>query len=113
MGDILPNHAYVDFNLLGGSDDEGVECYTDLSTCCSATQGLHRGDWYFPNQSKVFFTGDIYRQRQNGRVVIERRNNVTSPSGIYRCDISTNSVHDSENPSVKHLNICWNLWNWR
>ena len=100
MGNTLPNHAYVDINLLGSSDDEGIQCYTDLYTCCSSTQGSHRGDWYFPNKSRVLFIKDIYRQRQRGRVVLERRNNVTSPSGIYRCDISTtSSVHNSDNTS--------------
>ena len=26
-----------------------VQCHSDLSTCCSGSQGYHRGDWYFPD----------------------------------------------------------------
>ena len=51
MGTNLTNHSYVDLtlvgNLLNGSDS--VHCHTDLDTCCNATAGPHRGDWFFPN----------------------------------------------------------------
>ena len=47
----LVNHDYVDLNEMGRSDTGGndVRCITDLNTCCSASQGVHRGNWYFPN----------------------------------------------------------------
>ena len=54
MGVNLPNHAYVDLTLMGvDNSDPGntVRCHTDLSTCCTINQGIHRGDWYFPNGS--------------------------------------------------------------
>ena len=56
MGENLPNHSYVDLTLVGtdGSDpDNTVRCHTDLSTCCSGGQGIHRGDWYFPNETRL------------------------------------------------------------
>ena len=52
MGENLPNHSYVDLTLVGDDDsDPGntVRCITDLSTCCRATQGIHRGYWYYPD----------------------------------------------------------------
>ena len=47
MGEILPDHSYVDLSLVGdaGSGDE-VVCHTDLSTCCRGSDGPDRGDWY-------------------------------------------------------------------
>ena len=30
------------------SDGEGVQCHTDLTTCCTGHQGMDRGDWYAP-----------------------------------------------------------------
>ena len=30
---ILPNHSYVDFNLVGNITDESVRCRTNLTTC--------------------------------------------------------------------------------
>ena len=52
MGENLPNHSYVDLTLVGtDNSDPGntVRCITDLSTCCTSNQGVHRGDWYFPD----------------------------------------------------------------
>ena len=50
-GQILANHSYVDLSLLGSdySGSDSVQCHTDLVTCCSHSQGSHRGDWYFPD----------------------------------------------------------------
>ena len=92
----LANHSYVDLSLVGSSDSDIVQCHTDLSTCCSNTQGSHRGDWYFPNGNRLPFSdsGDIYEQREAQRVDLRRRNSATSPVGIYRCEIPTLAVHD-------------------
>ena len=53
-----------------GSDS--VPCDTNLSTCCSGAQGRHRGDWYFPDGTRLPFYGDsnsdIYESRQAQRV---------------------------------------------
>ena len=43
---------------------------------------------------------DIYEDRQDLVVHIRRRNNPTGPSGIYRCVIPTNAVHNDIDPSV-------------
>ena len=100
MGEILLNHAYVDLTLVGNDiTDPGntVRCHTDLSTCCTSSQGIHRGDWYFPNGSVLAGGGgggDIYKRRGPQRVELHRSNNATSPSGVYRCDIETVSVSD-------------------
>ena len=98
----LTNHSYVDLTLVGNdTTDSGntVRCHTDLESCCNYYQGLHRGDWYFPNGSVLaggVGEGDIYRSRAAQRVHLRRRNNATSPSGIYRCDIETVVVNDND-----------------
>ena len=64
----------------------------DLSTCCSGNQGSHRGNWYFPDGARLWFTSvNIYQNREPQRVDLRRRNDANSPVGIYRCDID---VHD-------------------
>ena len=99
MAEILPNHAYVDLTLVGNDiTDSGntVRCHTDLETCCHSIQGVHRGDWYFPDGSVLANAGgggDIYKRRES-QVVHLRRNDATSLSGIYHCDIETDAVHD-------------------
>ena len=82
-----------------------VQCHTDLETCCSGTQGQHRGDWYFPNGTRLPFStnvgGIIYEACGEQRVDIHHRNNPNSPSGIHRCDIPTEDVHDYNDNSAK------------
>ena len=70
LGDIIPNHGYVNLTEVGSNDSsDSVQCITDLSTCCSNTEGDHRGDWYFPDGTRLGFTGDILdreKQRSSG-----------------------------------------------
>ena len=109
MGETLPNHSYVDLTLVGdperNASDHGVQCHTDLSTCCSGGQGDHRGDWYFPIGDRLPFpsaTIGIHEVRGDQRVEIRRNNNDNSPSGIYRCTIPTDAVHaETEDESVR------------
>ena len=106
MGQTLANHSYVDLSLVGddGSGRDSVQCYTDLSTCCTSGQGVHRGDWWFPYGTRLHFSmdgGNIFEARGDQRVDLRRRNSATSPVGIYRCDIPTIAVHDDTDTSVR------------
>lgn len=89
MGQTLANHSFVDLSLVGSVDSDSVQCHTDLATCCSATQGPHRGDWFFPDGVRLPFSGDIFEFRGAQTVHLRRINSATSPSGIYRCNIPT------------------------
>ena len=108
LGNLLSNHSYVDLSQVGndrtGSDSDTVQCHTDLETCCSSGQGLHRGDWFPPGSDTrlSFYSegGDIHQNRQYMAVHLRRRNNPTGPSGIYRCVIATSAVHDDSDQSV-------------
>ena len=91
MGQTLADHSYVDISQVG-TGSAGVLCHTDLQTCCSGTQGPHRGDWYFPNGDALQFSSsgeDIFQNRGNQIVELRRRNNANGPTGIYHCDIET------------------------
>ena len=107
MGQTLANHSYVDLSLVGQatSGSDSVQCHTDLGTCCSGTDGHHRGDWYSPSSTdRLPFSpevGDIFEQRVTQRVELRRRNSATSPVGIYHCEIPTNDVHDGTDISVR------------
>ena len=108
MGETLPNHGYVDLTLVGNPvldlGGHSVQCHTDLSTCCSGGQGIHRGDWYFPNRGQLPLptpTVGIEEARDARQVDLRRKNNANSPSGIYRCGIPTDAVHDETDISVR------------
>ena len=106
MGETLPNHAYVNLNLVGNDISDGIQCHTDISSCCSQEWGQFDGDWIPPGREyKLPFannaSADIYEFRGYQRVDMRRRNNADMPSGIYRCDIPTNAVHDDNDNSVR------------
>ena len=99
MGDILPNHAYVDLTTVGedtSASGDTVRCHTDLTSCCTGSD-FHRGDWFFPNGnalSNAAGSGDIYKSRGDQVIHLCRRNDAISPSSIYRCEIPTVAVND-------------------
>ena len=100
LGQTLANHSYVDLSLVGYGSDS-VQCHTDLQTCCSSTDGSHRGDWYFPNRDRLPFSGDIHGRRVAQRVDLRRSKSATSPVGIYRCEIPTLAVREGYGNSVR------------
>ena len=104
MGQTLADHSYVDISQVG-IGDETVQCHTDLMTCCGGIQGVHRGDWYFPDGARLNIpsgnSGNIFEARLDMRVDIRHINNAMEPTGIYRCDIPTNAVHHAMDNSVR------------
>ena len=102
----LLNHAYVNLSLVGETGIASVRCRTDLDTCCGGGQGVHRGDRIPPGSeeslpSSADASADIYQVQGAQRVILRRRNNAAMSSGIYRCDIATNAVHDDDDISVR------------
>ena len=113
MGQTLANHSYVDLSLVGTSyhsDRDSVECHTDLESCCRDSQGIHRGDWYFPNGDRLPFSDDIYEHRTAQRVDLRRVSSATSPVGIYRCEIPTEAVHDDTDFLVRDAPVYVGLY---
>ena len=113
LGTTLPNHSYVDFSQVGeyrtGSNSDTVQCHTDLSTCCrKQSNGIPgRGDWFAPgSDTRLPFGSEeqphgIYEDRQTQVVHLRRRFYAANePSGIYRCIIPTNAVHNDSDGSV-------------
>ena len=84
------NHSYVDLSLVGESQSDRISCHTDLPTCCTSAQGPDRGDWFFPNGTRLplqITDDDIVENRGARRVDLLRRNN-RNVSGIYYCNIA-------------------------
>ena len=82
---------------MGSDNANGVQCHTDLNTCCSKPQGDDRGDWYFPNGIRLPFPGPVNLYETRGaQVVVLRYRGSGGTSGIYHCDIETNAVNDDD-----------------
>ena len=100
MGQTLANHSYVNLSLVGRPDDptngDSVECHTDLTTCCSGADGVHRGDWYFPNGTRLPFPQNTGTFEARGTQIVDlRRNSNSYGSGIYHCDIAISDGNDT------------------
>ena len=105
-GNNIPNHSYVDFKRVGPKvpnkkqNTFALHCNTYLSTCCTSAQGPDRGDWYFPNGSRLAFydyiTPEVVSEARGPQlVVVYRGNTFIGTSGIYRCDIETIAVNNN------------------
>ena len=103
-GQSLVDHSYVDLSTVGSASDDSdsVVCHTDLGTCCSGSQGPHRGNWYFPNGDRLPFIGNSVPigLGRSAQIAVIRRTTATGPTGIYRCDMETNAVHSDTDTSV-------------
>ena len=94
MGRNFSNNSLVDLTLVESFINSSVECHTDLSTCCSMDQGIHRGDWYSPNGTRLPLS-----------LAAERIDLLLTDAplqyGLYRCDVATSDVHDGGDTLVK------------
>ena len=95
----LPNHSYVDFNLVGTGSGDSVQCHTDLPTCCRPELCRYRGDWYFPSGEILNGDSNIYERVRSGNVQVRRQNNATT-AGIYRCEIETRAANGDSRETV-------------
>ena len=81
-------------------------CHTDLSTCCHGGAGPDRGDWHFPNGTRLLFHGPLFERRLTQRVELGRGAGSSSiPSGIYRCDIETRAVNSADNTYTVYVGL--------
>ena len=73
---------YVNLSTVGYSSDgsNSVQCHTDLSTCCSCSQGPHRGDWYFPDGERLPLLGEMLYERRGPQRVDLRRASGNGPT---------------------------------
>ena len=86
------NNTAININEVGEGDN-AVLCRTDLTTCCGFTEGeTWQGNWRYPNGTLVNNNAsddDIYRDRRTMVVRLHRRNNATTPTGQYCCEVPT------------------------
>ena len=104
-GSYVPNNSYVDFNLVWEDNNTYVVCHTDLVTCCSSRQGQDRGDWFFPNGSRLPFpstdgSATIFEARTYRGAELRRLQNTLQISGIYCCNIETRATRNDSRQSV-------------
>ena len=77
-----------------GEGDESLLCFAGLIQCCrdsDTPSGVGAlGRWLYPNGSVLGEKGeggDFYTERGLGVVRLNRRNNVSSPTGQFCCEV--------------------------
>jgi len=76
-----------------GEDEDSLRCLTPNKICCRNADHPNnnsRGDWKFPNGSTVQSKSkgvNISRSRGASSVLLHRSDNVTSPTGVYSCEV--------------------------
>ncbi len=106
-GTTYSSGATVPITGIGVSDgdDAGTSlvCATSYvnTMCCRKKEGGNVGEWYFPNGSIVprnstSPNGDFAQSGFTHQVRLNRRNNASTPNGVYTC------VVPDENDGVNH-----------
>lgn len=96
QGRLYGNNSIVTISDIGEGDNAFL-CITNNNTCCNNALTGRKGEWYYPTGSAVRFEGsgdDLYRNRGRSVVRLHHRNNTSSPTGMYRCDIPDNKTSD-------------------
>ena len=75
-------------------------CITTTEACCQSTHtgtGTRAGQWYFPDETEVPFDSlsPYYVTRGASIVRLNRASFVTTPSGLYRCEVPVTDDTDS------------------
>ena len=96
--EILPNNSYVAID----SGAVTIGCHTDLRTCCNRHTGSGRGDWYYPNGTRLPFysEGQISQKRMSSQQVNLYHPGSERSLGVYCCEIETNAVNGCDRESV-------------
>ena len=117
-GQLYGNHCIVTITDIGEFRN-ALLCITNYSDCCRHHDLYYyykgRSEWYYHNGSTVRIHGsgyDFYRTRGPNVVRLNRRNNATLPTGIYRCNIPVGDYNDTDiyigvyNPESGKLMFC-------
>ena len=90
-GYLYRNNSIITFHEIG-EEIRSMFCVTNNTKCCrrgdTDTKNNALGNWYFPDESDVKIgNNNIYKNRGLSVVRLHRKQNISDPSGIYRCII--------------------------
>lgn len=97
---VLSNNSLVSITDITNDLATSLQCLTSRTDCCdsmSSPSHVGIGDWILPSgdvltrESNTLVGVDFYRNRRLSGIELLRRNNATSPEGMYRCEIPSSS----------------------
>ena len=83
------NNSCVTLEDIGDGGSDALLCVTNLTACCRPPHGPSKGNWYFPNGTRVPSSGNTMWgfQRTRGSMVVRMHRKRGGVNGIYRCEI--------------------------
>ena len=84
-GVVVFNNSEISGEDIRETDNGALLCFTDLDQLCKDM--FEHGNWYFPNNSVVGTSGDMYTTRGCGVVRLHRRSDATVPTGRFHCEM--------------------------
>ena len=80
---VIPNHGYVEIDVIGSTDDTALLCHTNH---IPPPGQLSARDWFEPDRRIIPDAGIPGFTRKEGRMVMRlRRTTGDPPEGIYTC----------------------------
>ena len=87
-GKVYQNNSAVPLTEIREGDN-ALHCKTDKEECCGTVPNRF-GEFYYPNGVRVPIARQqqgFYRNRGEQIIRLNRREGITSPTGMYRCEI--------------------------
>lgn len=92
--EVISNNSLVEIIDVGSTSATSLQCLTNRTDCCdSATTDT--GDWLLPSGTGLGDSPvgvDFYRLRRPSAVDLLRNTAITSPEGLFRCEIPVSSA---------------------
>ena len=102
-GTPIDGDGFVDVDDIGNNDNanNGLLCLTNATNCCTNTQGITSGAWFFPNGTllpTIANVGNTGFGRDRGQSVTRLyRRSSPSERGRFRCNLLEEDIY---------VNIC-------
>ena len=83
---------------------------TNVNThCCRNADnpnGGSKGEWYYPNGTRINSRTNFYRTRYVQQVRLNRRNNAMSPTGVFTCEVPNDGDSTMPHTATIRINEC-------
>ena len=80
------NNSNVTLEDIGEGGDGALLCRTKLTACCRKPYSVSKGNWFFPNGTKVPSSGELWNfHRTRSKLGVHLNCRRGGVNGIYRC----------------------------
>ena len=87
-GQVYPNNSVITLTDIGNMSSRlALLCLTDNVQCCNSSDPFS-GEWYLPSGRQIPTSDTPFSSMRGYSVVSLYHNAATSPTGVFRCEVS-------------------------